>query len=1084
MMEDSTIQYILNNSEIDSVSNVSFATVVFMLYYGLELDHFLTDISDELVQRYDLVKHDVGEHSIYRSGSVAQGFYLNTNYLPHARDIDVVAICHRYDIREKCEYDEERYDITGVGDVSDIRVKLHDEDAKQSEDTCPMALSCDDEEKYFNIKVLSDTPPGYVLIERCKRQRKAIQTESERYVSSLKATEARVKFWSDLQPMIKQKFDGIDPNDEGKESALFSFFQPHGPAATAFMSLFESTTPFETDLVFCVPYPLPWPRVAAEFLTRERPSGWPSQTLINEIYNDGCTLIPKGEVGSKMEDYEWRISFTGELRLARALSKSQRDLVHALKALISEPQHPVDLLDVSTSVESYHLLTLMYRESENVDTSFWAPSNIAKTLFLLLDRYVEHFEKRFLSHYFISQRNVFAKYTSLTAEEIDTVLYTVLRIRHDPIGQILQQEKYLNLPPGLHRWAFGPIVDGLSMGNTRQINPICYVKSLLRLSKAHLQEGHLDRAMVFASDAKRFLDFMQMKDTLVHDIADVNLILLITMHRAGHLDKAIAILEYLGGILRDEEDNVDAMSLSLFYQLEGRLSSVLYAKKEYMRKECVARIWSSYKKAIVYTSCTKQVVVEFMYVVIALFGPDEFKRKTLDIKEFLPTTFEDVEKSEDVEILYDRKQLTAKMEVDVSVGSIAPNQASMKQNKQMEFDNGNSVESDVQCDFSGTEKLQTTFDIDTQTEQDISVTVDNGESDVDQNPEASMIDSYTVDDNGVQEDTEADIQRSQTFYLENPEHKFTSFNNQQNLKVVDYSSTGHIRHTTQPDMNDQKSTKMDVEDTVMEEVIYDRKTFRLQEHPEVHEFREENNIRTLDDDDNLKYSDADVKMIDVKFVEDFCRVKLFERIGLVRKSEEIMARLKANVRKARQTGMKVSIKMVEQAYDEFFNAAKAMTDVSPHISDIDITDNNYIYFSRADSPYLDEIFHEVFSKVELAVMKVPVNMVLLHSKIMFFSSRKMVRELRELMEKMETFVDSLEEKDDIEVCERILNLHRRILTERFEGDFSFDVGLDEDNYMKELPVKDQVLKWIDAVFDTMTKYEPKNKYLDEVFHNF
>ena len=40
-----------------------------------------------------------------------------------------------------------------------------------------------------------------------------------------------------------------------------------------------------------------------------------------------------------MEEYEWRVSFTGDFKLARSLSPVQREIMHILKALISEPQY-------------------------------------------------------------------------------------------------------------------------------------------------------------------------------------------------------------------------------------------------------------------------------------------------------------------------------------------------------------------------------------------------------------------------------------------------------------------------------------------------------------------------------------------------------------------------------------------------------------------------------------------------------------------------------------------------------------------------------------------------------------------------
>ena len=67
----------------------------------------------------------------------------------------------------------------------------------------------------------------------------------------------------------------------------------------------------------------------------------------------------------------------------------------------------------------------------------------------------------------------------------------------------------------------------------------------------------------------------------------------------------------------------------------------------------------------------------------------------------------------------------------------------------------------------------------------------------------------------------------------------------------------------------------------------------------------------------------------------------------------------------------------------------------------------------------------------------------------------------------------------------MLGLHRTYHMERFErgskGDPFDTVGKDTEAGFENLSVKEQVLKWIESVFDAVKKYEPKNKYLDEVF---
>ena len=164
-MDPATIDHVLFDNQVDPVSGVPFSAVIFMLYYGLELNHFLLDISHDFIKRYPLKQYHVGTSSTYLSGSAAEGLYLNTKRIPDARDIDIVTIWRKYPIREKCHYEDfsvEEWLLKSRSEpreectcVSDIRINI-------------TTKECDD--RYLNIKVLPDTPPGYVLLQKCRRR--------------------------------------------------------------------------------------------------------------------------------------------------------------------------------------------------------------------------------------------------------------------------------------------------------------------------------------------------------------------------------------------------------------------------------------------------------------------------------------------------------------------------------------------------------------------------------------------------------------------------------------------------------------------------------------------------------------------------------------------------------------------------------------------------------------------------------------------------------------------------------------------------------------------------------------------------
>ena len=526
------------------------ASAVFVLYYGLELRYFLLDMSNEFMQRYPLRQHHVGSTSTYLSGSIAQGLYLNTRKHEQAKDIDIVTKVKKYPIRENCHYES--------ASSHEWLVKSRSEG--ENDDVCiptttqnTTSMECDD--RYLNVKTLPDTPPGYVLLQKCRRNPLPVQTLEDLYVSSLKTTEARVQFWDESQAGLHGQYPNIPYRDDirsRKDGTLLYEIEPHGPAATL-----HTFFPNEVDLVFALSYPLSWPTFATEWEKRQRPSGWPPRALIQEIKSDGCTLIPKGSLGSPMEEFEWRISFTGDLKLARSLSLVQREMMHILKALMSEPQYDQEIrskgINLTMEFESFQFLNLLYTESEQLSQDHWQPQKIANMLFYLLDKYLERFEQKHLSHYFIKSRNILEKYISMSDEEIGDVLYTLLRVRNDPLGQILQQKRFLRLTPHTHQMVYTRFVEQVKENGLAPQK--LYVNTMVKLTKAHIVEGFYKYAVIYAQDTMEFYYGMN-EDTLTDaEYMDLIVTVALAYHRYGHLDQSLEYLEKLHLVIQKETED-------------------------------------------------------------------------------------------------------------------------------------------------------------------------------------------------------------------------------------------------------------------------------------------------------------------------------------------------------------------------------------------------------------------------------------------------------------------------------------------------------------------------------------------------
>ncbi|CAC5371191.1 unnamed protein product [Mytilus coruscus] len=91
--------------------------------------------------------------------------------------------------------------------------------------------------------------------------------------------------------------------DESKK-IINQFFKskPHGPA------LMQSVLGADYDYVISIKSES-WPKIAMEWINRNRQYGWPPQEMIYSIVQKGCHIVPVGSSRNHAEDKDWRLSF-------------------------------------------------------------------------------------------------------------------------------------------------------------------------------------------------------------------------------------------------------------------------------------------------------------------------------------------------------------------------------------------------------------------------------------------------------------------------------------------------------------------------------------------------------------------------------------------------------------------------------------------------------------------------------------------------------------------------------------------------------------------------------------------------------
>ena len=129
-----------------------------------------------------------------------------------------------------------------------------------------------------------------------------------------------------------------DPSEGGKEvhtvcrhASSYKFVsraisedeERHGPAATAMEDVGRPDLSM-VDYVPCLSCNT-WPACAVGFLTRLRPSGWPSQMMVDKLRQAGCHVVGVGHPVSDNKYLEWRWSF----------SVAEKELLHDMNSAVS-----------------------------------------------------------------------------------------------------------------------------------------------------------------------------------------------------------------------------------------------------------------------------------------------------------------------------------------------------------------------------------------------------------------------------------------------------------------------------------------------------------------------------------------------------------------------------------------------------------------------------------------------------------------------------------------------------------------------------------------------------------------------------
>ena len=167
-----------------------------------------------------------------------------------------------------------------------------------------------------------------------------------------------------------------------------------------------------------------WPRAAWEFTVRERPSGWPTHALVQQVVAQGCHVIPRGIFSSPQTAFklqytmfssanhmDWRLSFSVAERILAQNMNEVQVKCYLLFRLLNEVVTKTFYCnrndeDEHFSLKTYHLKTTFFWVCEEIPYSEWNDDNLGVCFMQVLHKMILFLDDHCIPNYFIPTSNL------------------------------------------------------------------------------------------------------------------------------------------------------------------------------------------------------------------------------------------------------------------------------------------------------------------------------------------------------------------------------------------------------------------------------------------------------------------------------------------------------------------------------------------------------------------------------------------------------------------------------------------------------------------------------------------------------
>ncbi|XP_062601822.1 uncharacterized protein LOC134263484 [Saccostrea cucullata] len=182
-------------------------------------------------------------------------------------------------------------------------------------------------------------------------------------------------------------------------SAILPDSIPHGPCATGVL---PGRTEYDFAHCFASDF---WPPSASSWI--DRCHSWPQLYIVDDIVKKGCHFVAIGHKLGRLEDHEWRISFSfAEHKLVCAMNHCQFLTYGLLKLFLTEIFN-IGLSAGDKLLCSYHMKTAIFWVIQQNTLQHWCPQTLLECFWVCFKQVLKWVYEGVCPNFFIPQNNMF-----------------------------------------------------------------------------------------------------------------------------------------------------------------------------------------------------------------------------------------------------------------------------------------------------------------------------------------------------------------------------------------------------------------------------------------------------------------------------------------------------------------------------------------------------------------------------------------------------------------------------------------------------------------------------------------------------